>query len=336
MTKKTVVTQQKQESFRERNRKSHNYLLKKTIRKYGYSVIRALMLFGLCFLILQPILNKISVSFMKESDLYDSTIIVIAKNFTADNYKLAAELMNFWKSLWNTFSVSVMVSVLQIAVCTLVGYGFARFQFPLKKFWFAMVILVIVVPPQTISTSLYLHFRFFDIFGIIKGLTGNALNLRGSIIPYVLMCIGCMGLKDGLYIFMIRQTFSTIPKELEEAAYVDGCGPFRTFFKVMLPNAFTVLVSCFLFSFVWQWTDNFYSRLFLGNRALLAQQLTSISERLKNYLVNTMHITSGATMAYTQCIISTGTIMAIIPLIILYLFAQKSFIESLSSTGIKM
>lgn len=145
--------------------------------------------------------------------------------------------MSYGTSIINTIVVSLTIAVLQIAVCTLVGYGFARFDFPLKKFWFLCVMLVIVVPPQTISTSLYLHFRYFDLFGIIEAVTGSSLNLRDSVLPYYLMSAGCMGLKNGLYIFMIRQYFRNIPKELEEAAYVDGCGTLKTFVRIMLPRS---------------------------------------------------------------------------------------------------
>ena len=145
--------------------------------------------------------------------------------------------MDYWRTLGNTILVSLTIALLQIAVCTVVGYGFARFEFPFKKFWFLCVMLVIVIPPQTISTSLHLHFRYFDILGIIQAVTGHTLNLRGSVLPYYLMSAGCMGLKNGLYIYMIRQFFRNIPKEMEEAAYVDGCGMLETFVKIMLPDA---------------------------------------------------------------------------------------------------
>jgi multiple sugar transport system permease protein len=103
----------------------------------------------------------------------------------------------------------------------------------------------------------------------------------------------------------------------------------------MLPDAKPILTSCFLFAFVWQWTDGLYSRMFLGNISLLSSQLQMIGERLSNYLMYTLHQNS-ASVGYTQCIVSTGTLMVILPLLILYLFAQKGFVESLSSTGIKM
>lgn len=333
---KTAGVKYKTDSFWEKNRKSGGYLLKKTIKNISYRIARLFLLFGMCFLILQPIFNKISVSFMAEEDLYNAMVIAVPEHFTKANYALAAGFMEYWRTLGNTVIVALTIAVLQITMCTLVGYGFARFEFPLKKFWFAMVMLVIVIPPQTISTSLHLHFRYFDVLGIFKLITGDTINLRGSVLPYYLMSAGCMGLKNGLYIYMIRQFFRNIPKEMEEAAYVDGCGTLKTFFSIMLPDAKPILTSCFLFSFVWQWTDGFYSKMFLGNVKLLSIQLQQIGERLGRYLTTVLHQASGASTGYTQCIISTGTLMVIIPLLILYLFAQKGFVESLGATAVKM
>lgn len=323
-------------SFRERNKKTNGYLLRKASFNVAYKIVRFVLLFGLCFLILQPILNKISISFMQEKDLYDSTINVIPRNFTLSNYKIAIYLMSYWKALGNTAMISLLVSVLQIISCTLVGYGFARYKFPLKGLWFGFVILVIVIPPSTIQSSLYLNFRYFDIFGLIKLFTGDTLNLLGTITPYALMCLGCMGLKSGLYIYMLRQFFRGIPKELEEAAYVDGCGKIKTFIRIMLPDAKPMITSCFLFSFVWQWTDNFYSRMFLkSDFAILSNKLTGLAGALDSYL-DVRGIAQKATTAYSNAMIGTGTLLMIIPLIIVYLFAQKGFVESLSQTGIKM
>lgn len=331
-----IKRRDKTDNFWERNRKSQGYLLKKTVGNYVYRVIRAILLFGMCFLILQPIFNKISISFMAEQDLYDATIISVPVHFTTDNYRLSSVLMNYGSTLASTLVISFTVALVQIAVCTLVGYGFARFEFPLKKLWFACVLMVIVIPPQTVSTALYLHFRYFDIAGLFKLLTGDTLNLRGSALPYYLMSATCMGLKNGLYIYMIRQFFRNIPKELEEAAYVDGCGTLKTFLRIMLPDATPILTSCFLFSFVWQWTDGFYSQTFLGNVKLLSLGLTRIGEQLSQYLTFVLHQATGASIGYTNCIIATGTLMVILPLLIIYLFAQKGFVESLSSSGIKM
>lgn len=332
MSKAKVV---KRRDFWERNKKTHGYLLKKKLGEYSFRVIRALLLFGLCFLILQPLANKLSVSFMEQDDLYDATVISLPRHFTLGNYKLVDYLIDYWKCMWNSLWVSFVVAVLQVFACTLVGYGFARFKFPLKSFWFGCVILVIIVPPQTIMSSLYLNFRYFDVFGIIKLITKETLNLQSSMAPYLMMCVTCMGLKCGLYIYMLRQFFRGIPKELEEAAYVDGCGTLQTFLRIMLPDAKSMITSCFLFAFVWQWTDSFYTKMFLGNMQVLTKGLNSIAGRLDNY-VEQMGMGTLASEAFLQQTISTGILMTLAPLLILYLFAQKGFVESLSQTGIKM
>lgn len=326
----------KLQKFNERNKASNGYLMKKVTKSFFFKLGRAILIFGMCFLILQPLFNKISISFMAERDLYDATVITIPRNPTLDNYKLAAQLMNFGTALFNSIWVALLVSVIQIAACTLVGYGFARYQFPFKNLLFGCVMLVIIVPPQTIMSSLYLHFRFFDVFGIFKLITGSTINLQNSILPYILLCATCMGLKSGLYIFMIRQFYRGIPKELEEAAWVDGCGPLKTFLQIMLPDAKPIITSCFLFALVWQWTDSFYSKMFLGGVKLLPQALTSLSGRLGDYIEATMGAGYQASVGYTQAMISTGMMMAIIPLILIYLVAQKGFVESISSSGIKM
>ena len=188
----------KWQAFMERNRKSGGYLLRKKLFNIGYVICRAILIFGLCFLIVQPLLNKISLSFMEERDLYDSTIVSIPRNFTTANYKLVSQLTSYWKALGTTTYISLIVSVFQVAAATLVGYGFARYKFPLKNFWFFMVILVIVVPPQTIMAPLYLNFTFFDPLGLISLVSGSSINLTNTMLPYLLLCLGCMGLKSGL------------------------------------------------------------------------------------------------------------------------------------------
>ena len=326
----------KKMSFWERNRLSEGYVLRRGIMKWAVAIARFILLFGLCFLILQPILNKISVSFMTEADLYNPIVISIPEHFTTDNYRLAAELMSYSKAIVNSLVISLTIALLQVTVCLLVGYGFARFEFPLKKFWFACVILVILIPPQTIASSLHLHFKFFDILGIFKLTTGSTINLRGNVLPYYLMSAGCMGLKNGLYILMIRQFFRNIPVDLEEAAYVDGCGMLKTFTRIMLPQTKPIVMSCFLFAFVWQWTDGFYSKMFLGTTKLLSTGLARLVDSLGAYIQRMTGTLTTVSVAYSNCILATGTLMIIVPIIVLYLFAQKAFVESISTSGIKM
>ena len=318
---------------------SQNYFLKDTFRRGGYRFFRAVLLFGLCFLILQPLLDKLSVSFMADGDLFDATVISVPRNFTLDNFRTAGMLMGYWPSLFQTLGIVFVSALLQVAACTLAAYGFARYKFPFKRVWFACVLLVIIVPPQVIMASLYLNFRFFDVFGIFRLVSGQTVNLLGSFWGFWLLSATGMGLKSGLYIFILRQYFRGVPKDLEEAAYIDGCGKFKTFARIMLPDAMPMLVSCLLFSFVWQWTDSFYSNLFLANYDMLAIRLASLADIFNHWWANVAAgtaIGAVAPLAHTQMIIATGMLMVLAPLVLLYLVAQKAFVESLAQTGIKM
>ena len=335
MSKSKTVFIGDNKSFWERNRRSEGYLLKRQLKKTAGSVIRALLLFGLCFMIIQPILMRITTGFMPEKDLYDTTVVMMPRRVTLDNYNLVFKLTRFPNSMVNTLWTSLLMSVLQVISCTLVAYGFARYEFPLKKLWFACVVMLIIVPPTTIQTSLYMYFANFDVFDIFKVTTGKVVNLRTSFVPYAVMCLTCMGLKNGLYIYMLREYFKGVPKSLEEAAYIDGCGTMHTFTKIMLPDAMPTIASCFLFAFVWQWTDVFYSRNFLSSYSIYAVELSSIVSRMSRELAPPGQPAVIVSNGRSQQLISIGVLVCCIPLIILYCFTQKTFVKSLVMTGSK-
>ena len=311
--------------------KINGLALKNRLIRFSGNLVMAILLLGLCFLILQPLFNKISVSLMEEQDLYDSTIVTIPRHVTLDNYKLALKLMDYGKAFTNTFALAVAVSVLQVVSTLLVGYGFARYDFPLKRFWFAMVILVIVVPQQTYASAMMLNFRYFDIFGIFTKLTGKPLNLTGTAAPVLLLASTCTGLKCGLYIYLFRQYFRNVPRDIEEAACLDGCGTVRTLFRIMLPDAMPLATSCFLFSFVWQWTDNYFSNLLMKSANLLPARLSALASTMVSYLAP-----SRPSATYQAAMNATGTLLVLIPVIIVYLIAQKRFVESMSGSAVKM
>ena len=323
--------------FKTVNQKSGGYVLRAKVKKTVVSVARGLLLFGLCFMIIQPMLTRFGTSLMEEKDLYDSTIVLLTRNPTLDNYRIVFDLTNFTVSMLNTLWTALLVSVFQVASSTLVAYGFARYDFPLKKFWFGCVVALIIIPPQTIATALYMNFQNFDILGIFKAITGKPLNLHGSVTPYVLMSMTCMGLKDGLYIYMLRQYFRGIPKSLEEAAYVDGCGTMHTFVRIMLPDAVPTIMSCFLFSFVWQWTDLFYTRNFLStsSRPIFSTELSTIVSRMSRYFSNDASKPIIVPAGRQQQLISIGVLICCIPLVILYIFTQRTFVKSIALSGTK-
>ena len=335
MSKGNTIFIGENKNFWERNRRSGGYLLKRRAGQIAISVIRGLLMFGLCFMIIQPLITRFSLSLMGEQDMYDSTIRLLPRHVTLDNYRIVADLTILPTSMINTAWISLLMSLCQVVSTTLVAYGFARFEFPLKKFWFACVVLLIIIPPQTIQTSLFLYFSHFDFFGIIKAIKGSEINLRGSLWPYTMMGLTCMGLKNGLYIYMMRQYFRSVPVSLEEAAYVDGCGTMHTFLKIMLPDAVPTIASCFLFSFVWQWTDLFYTRNFLTGYTVYSGELSAMVSKMGKYFSQSATETVTVPLGRQMQLIGIGVFVCCVPLIILYCFTQKTFVQSLVMTGSK-
>ena len=335
MSKDNTVYLGSRKDFRERNRRSGGYLLKRRSKEITIAVVRALLMFGLCFMIIQPMITRLMMSVMEERDLYDSTIVLLPRHVTLDNYRIVADLTDFPGSMLNTLWISIVSSICQVVAATLVSYGFARFEFPLKKLWFACVVVLIIIPPQTIQTALYTTFSDFDILGIFKATRGSSLNLRSSMVPYILMSLTCMGLKNGLFIYMLRQYFKNVPESLEEAAYVDGCGTMHTFVRIMLPDAMPTIASCFLFSFVWQWTDLFYARNFLTGYPTYAVRMSTMVSRMARCFATGTEQAVVVPNGRQLQLISIAVLFCSIPLIILYIFTQKTFTQSLVMTGSK-
>ena len=225
---------------------------KNKIKKLGdglYVLLRTIILCGVCYYVLFPILQSFFQTFMSRMDLFDSTVDLIPKNYTLDNLKIMFKAINIPTAALTSLGICLLVTTAQLCSCTLVGYGFARFNFPLKNVAFMLVIFTLVVPPQTIITPMYLNFRNF---------AGTGINILNTIFPFAILSVTAMGFKNGLYIFMIRQFYRNVPKELEEAAMIDGAGFLRTFVSIMLPSAKPILSVVAILSLVWKWTDTFY------------------------------------------------------------------------------
>lgn len=303
--------------------------------RHAWSLVRGVIIMGICFLIIYPTLVKMSVSIMSQGDLFDQTVRYVPKNFTLDNFRTAWRHLNYPVALLNSFQLSSFTSIMQLISCTLIGYGFARFKFKGRNLLFAMVLVTLIVPPQTIMIPLFLHFRFFDIFGIIEAVTGNrGVNLLDSYWPFILMSLTGMGLRNGLYIYIIRQFFRGMPKELEEAAYVDGAGLLRTFYTIMLPSALPAMLTVFLFSFVWQWNDTFYSNLFLQSLRVLPTALSGLADSIGQAYYWETGIRAQISPAVRSMYNNTGSLMVVVPLIIIYGIAQRHFVESIERSGI--
>lgn len=306
------------------------------VKNILWKIVRFILIVGLSYVILYPILLKISIAFKHKVDIYDPTVVFIPKNFTLENFQSVIETMNYYRVLMNSFILAGVTMLLTTFVSVVTGYGFARFKFFGKNLLFGLVILTILVPPQTIMVPTYLRYRNFDIFGII-GLfnEGEGVNLIGTYWPFIISSVTGMGLKAGLFIFIFRQFFKGLPKEIEEAALVDGAGVFKTFFRVMLPNAIPAMITVMLFSFVWQYNDIFFTTMFLNNAVVISSQLQAVGATIAHQISTAAGGGVGAVDPfYVSMLINTAVLLSILPLIILYLFVQRHFVESVERTGI--
>ncbi len=300
----------------------------KKVGRFLSRLIRAIVILGICYIILMPLLTKISSSFMMERDLYDQTVKWIPRNPTLDNYKLVWKYMKYPEAFKNSLVLALTVSLLQLVSCTVVGYGFARFPFKGSKLLFGLVVFILIVPPQMIMIPLYLNFRYFDLFGLLPN---GGVNLLGTYWPFILTSVTATGLRNGIFIYILRQFFRAMPRDLEDAAYVDGAGPLRTFVQIMLPGAVPAMVIVFLFAFVWQWNDFFLTNIFLGGKTMLPLTLDGLLFSASGYMVGGNNMLTGQ---YASLVNNTGMLMFMAPLLILYAFMQRYFIESIQRTGL--
>lgn len=307
-----------------------------TARTYGYTpreklhvagqsagtwvvrLTRFVILAGVCFITLMPLVGVISRAFMSRDDFYNPLVYFIARNPTLDNINMAAKGLDYGPSMLKTVLLCLGVMALQTFVCSMVGYGFARFKLWGGGLLFGLVVLTIVVPMDTFMVSLYMQFRYP---------LGSTQSLLNTAYPTLLMSAVGMGLRSGLYIYIYRQFFKGMPAAVEEAACIDGAGVFRTFFQVMLPNATSSIIIVMLFSFVWQYNDTFMSGLFMNSMGLLPQKLTSLAATLSNiYQVQDLN--------EVGLMNNAGVLLVIAPLIVLYLFLQKYFMQGIERSGI--
>lgn len=298
------------------------------VRGLVWPIARSLLLLGIGFIIVSPVLVKISGSFMSLDDLYDNSVSWIPRRPTLEYYAAVFEYMRYPTALLKTSLLVVGVSVLQVLSCTFVGYGFARYDFPLKGLVFGCVIFTLVVPPQLLLVPLYINFRYFGSFGM-----GSGVNLLNTPTPFLLMAATGVGIKNGLFIYIMRQHFRGVPKSLEEAAFVDGAGPFRTFFSIMMPAARAAILVTFVLSFAWQWNDYFYTTtIFQAANDLLVHRYFRVVEDYRA-AYSALH---GVAVPYetTTILLNTAGLFYIAPLLIVFAFLQKRFMAGVERTGL--
>ncbi len=306
--------------------------------KLVWSLFRFLLLVGISYVILQPYISKISSSFMSREDFVDVGVKLIPKNPTLDTYKAIIKENEYVKALFNTTWLSVMVAVMQTLICSIIGYGFTKFKFRGRTILFACVVITMVIPHKTLRSSMFYLFRYFDIWGIYgklakafaldDRLTPCIAELTNTVWPFIILSMTGLGFKNGLYIFIMRQYYQGVPDELEEAAYVDGAGVFKTFVRIILPMSVPMMVTIFMFSFSWQWSDTFYTNIFFPSK----DDFVFLSRIVK--IPSTLDTQYAGETAFTTAINNTCGLLILAPLVVVYLFGQKSLVQGIERSGI--
>ena len=306
----------------------------KSIRRFrkfqslSLSVLRTLLLGGLCFVILYPVIQQLLLAFRAPMDANDPSVVWIPKNWSVQNFTIAALVLDYWDALLNTLKLSAISMILQIASTALAGYAFSRLKFKGSEVLFIFVIITIVIPPQALSLAQYLYFRDLS-------LIGKELSI------YVMSGLG-QGIRSGIFIYIFRSFFKGLPKELEEAAQIDGASVFRIFWNVMLPNARGAIVTVGLFAFVWQWNDVYFAKIFEISTAtfpILTMRLVNAAENIYAALFYTGGLSLigqdvWSNPMFLATISNVSALLMMLPLLIMYLFVQKQFVESIERTGI--
>ena len=287
---------------------------------YGliFNVILYLLLIAIGFIYLYPLLFMFVTSMKSPGDLLNPMVQWIPTEFYAGNYQKAYQDLDYPSKVASSILISLVPSLFQTAVCSLVGYGLARYRFPGKKLIFALILATFIIPAQNTVIPQMLTYREF-------GLLGNIYSL-------ILPAIAGQGFKSAIFILIFYQTFLSLPKALEEAARLDGASSFQIFFRIALPAAVPAYIISIIFSTVWYWNETYLTVIFLeGGIQSLPMQLSKFVQAYENlYPPGTVNIFD----RLNEAVKLSGTFLNILPLLLLYFVLQKWFVESVERSGI--
>ena len=312
----------------------------KTRRRKIAHVLGRIVIYLICaclaYQLLYPVLYMLSMAVRDPGDINDPSIVWIPKNFTMSNFTDALKSMNYWKAFGVSMTLSIICGFCDVFSCAVAGYGFARFKFPGKNILFLIVVFTIVVPSQTLILPLYSRWRYASFAGLVKVFTGqDSINLIGTLWPMIIPSMLAMGVRSGLYIFIYRQFFMGLPVALEDAAYIDGAGPYRTFFSIMLPNVKNAIITVFLFSFVWNWGEYYLSKQFLGsdNRSIMTALSMLRMDLSQVSALAGVQLGTNPEKIVTR--MQAGCLLTVAPMLIMFVFTQRFLADSIEHIGIK-
>lgn len=280
--------------------------------RFTRHLARLLILLGLLFLVLYPMLWMLSTSFKPDQEIVGSTGL-LPQDPTARHYPDG--WTNFDVSFTRFFTNSAIVAGLTVlgncASCLLAAYAFARLRFRGRGVFFAAMIGTLLLPGHVLIVPQYILFNTF-------GWVGSDLQLVVNlplVVPKFLAT-------EAFFIFLMVQFMRGIPRELDDAARIDGCGPFRIFWEIILPLSRPALVTSAIFSFIWTWNDFFTQLIYLNDLDKI-----TVPVALRNFLDSTGQTSLGPMFAMS--------VLSLIPVFVFFVAFQRMLVQGINTTGIK-
>ena len=264
------------------------------------------LLIAVTFVLLYPLLWMVASSLRPDSEIFHSTSL-IPQAPTLDAYRRGWNGLSvgFGQLFLNSLLISVLVVLGNVMSCAMAAYAFTRLRFRGRGFWFAMMLGTLMLPQHAVLIPQYIMFLKLGWVNTILPLT----------IPKFLAV-------DAFFVFLMVQFFRGIPREPDEAAVMDGCGPLRIFLKVILPLSTPVLATAAVFSFIWTWDDFFAPLIYLNDIEKYTAQLG-----LRTFVDSAGQSDWGALFAMST--------LTVLPIFILFLVFQRLLIEGIATTGMK-
>jgi len=275
-------------------------------RKRVLSILAHVLLVGASILMLYPLLWMLSASLRPENEIFTSTSLW-PSTISLDSYfrGWGGLRLSFGTFFVNSFTIAILAIIGNLATCSLAAFAFARLEFWGRPFWFAMMLATLMLPYQVTLIPQYVLFHNL-------GWVNTFLPL---VVPKFLAA-------DGFFIFLMVQFFRGIPKELDEAAMMDGCSPWRIYWKILLPLSTPVLATAAIFTFIWTWDDFFGPLIYLSDIRTYTVMLG-----LRTFVDSSAQSDWGGLFAMS--------ILSLLPIFLFFLFFQRLLIEGIATTGMK-
>ena len=309
--------------------------LKSRVLSLLVMLFRYALLISIGYIVIFPMISALSTAIKADEAFFDVSLYWLPKYVSGSSFKAAYNAMDYGSSFLRSIILQVVSAGIEVIMCAIVAYGFARFDFKFKKVFTVFLMITIIVPVNVYIVSMIVNFRNLDIlglFGLLAKLTGIDIrpNILNTNLTFYLPSFFAMGLRSGILIYIYIQFMSGLPKELEEAASIDGAGPFKTFWKIVVPSSSVVILTVSVFSVIWHWNDSYLSMMYMTGSYPLAVSLANLGDVLK--LNNPFVGAAQSSMIYSTKM--AGCLLFVTPLLIAYLCVQNKFVKRIDRVGI--